>query len=121
LAKHTFGQPRALASELASVLPSAVVGCLDLDGLEIVPGSFSDADLRASHSDILARVPAASTGEVFVYVVFEHQSTPDPSMPWRMYCYLAQVWTRLKRDDPSPGSPVVIPIVLHHGPSGDAV
>jgi len=57
LAKHTFGQPRALASELASVLPSALVGRLDLAGLEIVPGSFIDAELRASHSDILARVP----------------------------------------------------------------
>jgi len=120
LAKHTFGQPVALAGELRSVLPADVVACLDFDRLTIQPGSFIDHELKASHTDILAKIPTGGGSGVFVYTVFEHQSTPDPRMTHRMYRYIGRVWDAIEAAEGPhiKGVPIVVPLVLHHGAQG---
>jgi len=117
LAKYTFAQPRLLAGELRSVLPPRVVGTLNFDDLEILPGSFVDIGLRMSHTDILAKVPTRDRADVFIYVIFEHQSTADGTMPWRMYQYLGRIWKYLITTGSATARnlPIVVPVVLHHG------
>jgi hypothetical protein len=91
------------------VLPAGLTGRLDLNKLTRVPGSFVDAELRWRHSELLFTAPLEHQ-EAFIYILVEHQSSPDPLMAFRILRYLIRIWdnylaTRL---------PAVIPLVVHH-------
>jgi hypothetical protein len=116
LFKASFGQPDLARSELTLVLPSAVRACLDLRTLTVCPGSFVDEDLRHTHSDLLYGVRTTQGNDGLVYVLFEHQSSPDPTMPFRLLRYVVRVWERWLRDHPEAKTlPIVVPVLLHHG------
>jgi predicted transposase/invertase (TIGR01784 family) len=115
LFKATFSQPEHAAGELRTVLPDAMVQQVDWDTLQVEPGSFVDENLTDRHSDLLYSVQVAGR-KAFVYVLLEHQSTPDPWMPWRMLTYVVRVWERHRREHPTETTlPAVIPVVLFHG------
>lgn len=140
LFKRAFSSPEHVAGELCSVLPPSVTSALDLERLELVAGSFVDPALADRHTDLLFRVPLrAGAGEhprsgrpgdrsstaddddderAYVYLLFEHQSTPGPLMAFRMLGYVVEIWRRSLRESPGARLPLVIPLVLHHGPSG---
>jgi predicted transposase YdaD len=65
-------------------------------------------------SDLLYSVQLAGS-QAFIYLLFEHQSTPDARMPWRMLRYMVRIWERFATDFPAALMPVIVPIVLHHG------
>ena len=52
LFKATYSDPARAAAHLASVLPAGLVARLDLDTLEVLPGSFIDPELAQSASDL---------------------------------------------------------------------
>ena len=118
LFKATFGQADLAQSELELLLPPDVRRHLDLTSLVVHPGSFVDEELQHTHSDLLyaVRTPAGDAG--LVYVLFEHQSSPDPTMPFRLLRYVVRVWERWLRDHPGAKTlPIVLPVLLHHGDS----
>src|SRR5690606_14662826 len=101
--------------ELRHVLPRRIVERLDFDGLRIEPATFVDSTLDKGRSDILYSIPITGRDErVLVYVLLEHQSTPDPLMPWRMLQYLVWIWDRYIKDHKGPvrSLPFIIPVVL---------
>lgn len=119
LFKFAFSNPETAAGELSSVLSPAIVEQLDLRRLAVCPGSFVDQDLAQRHSDLLYSVPATAGTDAFVYVLFEDQSTVDPTMPFRLLTYVVRIWDKHLRDHPGSSTlPPVIPVVLHHGASG---
>jgi predicted transposase YdaD len=68
---------------------------------------------------LLYAVRTTTDREAFVYVVFEHQSSFDALMPLRLLRYMVRVWERWLRDHPTTSTlPVVLPVLLHHGPTG---
>lgn len=74
-----------------------------------------DPEFSELHSDLLfsARL---SGRPVLLYVLFEHQRTVDPLMPFRLLLYVLRVWQRWRRDHPKAKRlPAVIPLVLHQG------
>jgi predicted transposase YdaD len=74
--------PVDLASVLRSVLPPRLVPLLALEGSKVVDGTFIDDELRERQCDVLLRT-RVNGHEGFVYVLVEHQSTPDPLMAYR--------------------------------------
>jgi predicted transposase/invertase (TIGR01784 family) len=119
LFKSAFGKPEIARSELEHMLPSALRAQLDLRELDVVPGSFVDEELRHAHADLLYRTRAARGGDALVYFLFEHQSSFDALMPLRLLRYVVRVWERWLADHPGSSSlPVVVPMLLHHGPNG---
>ena len=117
--KAAFGRTDVARSELELVLPRELVAALDLDSLEVCPGSFVDDVLRHSHSDLLYTVRTRSKREALVYVLAEHQSSYDPLMALRLLRYIVRVWERWLLDHPNTTTiPIVVPVVLHHGPTG---
>jgi len=55
----------------------------------------------------------------FVYVLFEHQSSPDDFMPLRLLGYAVRVWERFRREnDGARFLPPIVSVVLHHGENG---
>ena len=116
LFKATFGQPDIARSELELVLPREVRAHLDLATLALRPGSFVDEDLQHTHADLLYAVRTHEGREGLVYVLFEHPSSADPLMPFRLLRYAVRVWERWLRDHPRASTlPILIPVVLHHG------
>jgi len=92
---------------------------LDLASLEVCPGSFVDEELRVAHTDLLYTVRTTANQVAFVYVLFEHQSSFDATMPLRLLRYVVRIWeTWLRNHSGSSKLPLVIPVIMHHGASG---
>lgn len=118
LFKSTFSQPEHAAGALRQALPAAVAARIDFASLALQPGSFIDEALAASHSDLLftARLERAS---LFIYVLFEHQSTTHPLMAFRLLTYMVRIWQGyLERHPRATLLPAILPVVLHHGEGG---
>lgn len=116
LVRAIFGQPHYTADELRAVLPSEVLAELRLETLAPLEGSFIDEGLRASSADLLFTVNLRRGGTGFVYVLFEHQSTPDERMPLRLLRYQTRIWERHAAEHPDePRVPLIVPLLLHHG------
>ncbi|PCQ07273.1 hypothetical protein CP995_29315, partial [Klebsiella pneumoniae] len=68
---------------MAIHLPPALRQHCDLDTLQLESASFIEESLRAWYSDVLWSLKTAS-GEGYIYVVIEHQSSPDAQMAFRL-------------------------------------
>ena len=113
--KAVFAQPETAVAHFAEYLPAPLLAQMDLSGATLCPGSYVDEELSQRHSDILYRVRLAGR-DAFVYVLFEHQSTADPLMAFRLLRYMVRIWDGVIRDDPSARTlPPIVPIVLYHG------
>ncbi len=87
-----------------------MVAAIDWRTLALEPGSFVDEELAGQHTDLLF---SAQAGErVLVYVLFEHQSTLDTSMPLRLLRYMVRSWTRHLESRPTRSLPLIVPALL---------
>jgi predicted transposase YdaD len=118
--KAVFGHPTQAAGHLSRFLAPEVARCLDLGRMTRVPGSFVDPKLAERHTDLLFSVPLVAADEperqALVYVLFEHQSTVDPLMAWRLLSCMVRVWSDWVGRHPQPTRlPAILPLVLYHG------
>ncbi len=110
----TFGVPENAAALLRAELPVEIAEVIDWSGLRPLPGSFVDSQYRRSHTDLLFSAPMRDS-EALIYVLFEHQSSPDRWLPLRLLRYMSRIWESLvKSRERIPGSllPVILPVVL---------
>lgn len=115
LVRYAFSAPENAASLLRAHLPPALVAALDWNQLRLESGSFVSAELRQSESDLLYHVPIAGEDEhaVFLYVLFEHQSTCDLRLPRRLLSYMEAIWRRFEQEHGFQRQlPLIIPLVL---------
>ena len=121
LFKKTFSVIEHAAAELRAVLPPKLVARLDFSTLALRPGSYIDEALSGSESDLLFSVKVSGK-PALLYLLFEHQSTPDKLMPLRLLSYIVRILMRdvaeAKSGSDALPLPVVIPVVLHHGEGG---
>jgi predicted transposase YdaD len=87
LFKAAFEQPANAAALVRRCLSSELQARFDWSTMRLLPGSFVDPELRASHSDLVF-VVASFAGPVLVYVLLEHQSSNDVRMTLRVLCYM---------------------------------
>ena len=117
LFKSVFQQAENAAAELQHVLGPEHVSALDWSTLKLEPGSYVDEALADQHSDLLFSATARASGErVFVYLLFEHQSTAEPKMALRLLSYMVSIWERFSDDDKNKALPLplIVPAVLSH-------
>ena len=78
---------------LLQIVASDLVDRLDFSRLEQVNQTFIPDNLRKQESDIVYLVPfhGEDVGEVMIYVLIEHQSTPSPVMGFRVLFYMVQI------------------------------
>ena len=99
-------------SFLENYLPSEIVKKLNLSKLEVSQESFVDEDLQEHHTDLLYQV-ATKTGEkAFVYVLFEHKSSPEKLVAFQLLRYMIRIWEKYKTSSKFPN---IVPLVLYHG------
>ena len=115
LVKRFLGQPVHMAGELRTILPESIVARADWSALRAIPGNFVDQELKKKHTDLLFSVPIMGR-DVLLYVLFEHQSTGDAWMVFRLLKYIVRIYEQFLRDYPDAEVlPVILPVVLAHG------
>ncbi|HEX8435443.1 Rpn family recombination-promoting nuclease/putative transposase [Archangium sp.] len=118
-ARYTFGHPERAAAELRAVLPAHVVSEVDWASLRREPGSVVDPELRETESDLLFTARLRTGHPLLLYVLLEHQSSVDPWMALRMLRYVVRQLERWRQEHPrSELLPLIIPLVMYHGPEG---
>ncbi len=108
---------------LLQIVAREIAERLDFMRAQRVNRSFIPDDLQKQEADLLFRVPfREGEGEVWVYVLLEHQSRPDRTMGLRLLSYMVQLWETQRRgwqDDKTPLSQwrlhPVVPIVFYTG------
>ncbi|HZH16716.1 MAG TPA: Rpn family recombination-promoting nuclease/putative transposase [Archangium sp.] len=118
-ARYTFGHPERAAAELRAVLPAHVVSEVDWSSLRREPGSVVDPELRETESDLLFTARLHTGHPLLLYVLLEHQSSVDRWMALRMLRYVVRQVERWRQEHPkSELLPIIIPLVMYHGPDG---
>ncbi len=118
-ARYTFGHPERAAAELRAVLPPHVVSEVDWESLRREPGSVVDPELRETESDLLFTARLRTGKPLLLYVLLEHQSSVDRWMALRMLRYVVRQVERWRQEHPdSDVLPLIIPLVMYHGPEG---
>jgi predicted transposase YdaD len=91
-----FSDPANAVAHFAVCLPPELVAALDLSKATHVPGSWVDEALRDRHSGVVHSVPFRSacsagadandgqTESVLLHTIWEHQSTVDEMMSFRL-------------------------------------
>lgn len=112
LFKLTFGDPVNTAALLRAELPKVLSAAIDWDSLRPEQGSFVDSKFRSAQTDLLFSAKVSGR-ETMLYVLFEHQSTRDPRLVFRLLRYMSRIWEDLSRKRPWPVKlPPILPVVL---------
>ncbi len=81
------------------IIPGSPADRLDFGRAVRLNRSFVPDDLHKQEADILFSVPfREGEGEVWVYVLIEHQSRPDAAMGLRFLSYMVQLWDMERRE-----------------------
>ena len=112
--KAVFSEPEQATAFFKSHLPAEIAARIDWPSLAVIPTSFVKSSLQQVHSDLLFSVRLGGR-ETLLYLLFEHQSTVDPTMPLRLLGYIGEILTQQHKSHGLP-LPPVLPFVLHQGP-----
>ena len=117
LFRSIFSDATEAASLLQAALPTTIRDQLDWPTLTLLEGTFLDDDLRESESDLLYQIAHTGTQErVWLYALFEHQSSPDKWMRFRLLKYCCRIWDASFREAPAQSQlPPVLPVVFYQG------
>jgi len=120
LFRAVFSDTAEAASLLQTALPDTIRNSFDWTTLTLVDGTFVDEDLQGSQSDLLYQVEHASSGQlVSMYLLFEHQSSPDPWMRLRLLRYCCRIWEADLRGDAERSElRPIVPVVFYQGARG---
>ncbi|EOD8957011.1 Rpn family recombination-promoting nuclease/putative transposase [Providencia stuartii] len=94
-------------------LPEHIHALCDFETLTLTNSSFIDKQLRSRLSDVLYSVQTTE-GEGYIYLLVEHQSSPDKLMAWRLmhYAFLAM---NQHLQQGHKNLPLVVPVLFYHG------
>ena len=115
--RSVFSNSQDAASLIRAYVPEPLARSLRWSTLTLLPGRFVSPDWRDSEADLLFSVEReACRTPVLLFVLLEHQSSPEPWMPLRTLNYCLQVWLRCRsRHGGARGLPLIVPLVLYQG------
>jgi predicted transposase/invertase (TIGR01784 family) len=112
---------------LLQILAPNLAAAVDCARAQMVPTTFIPDDLRKQESDVIHLVPyrdpaSGKVREIWIYILIEHQSRPDPTMGLRLLLYMAELWDMQRREYLGQKTPVsqwrlhpIVPIVFYTG------
>lgn len=114
--KLLFAHPELVREFLVGYIPGEWIADADFATLERINASYVSETLKQRHDDIVWRVRLKDRW-LWVYLVLEFQSEPDPWMALRMLVYVGLLAQDLvKRDELADGKlPPILPLVLYNG------
>ncbi len=119
LFRTVFSDPEDATGLLQAYLPARVVRSLRWSTLAVQDGRFVDERLRELESDLLFAVERETGSAMWLYVLLEHQSTPDRWMRLRLLTYCCRVWDRDRQRRASDATlRPILPVVFFQGRQG---
>lgn len=115
--KIVFSDPKEAAGLLRAVLPREIVRAADWSTLRLVSSAAPDRRLVERRTDLVFSLEIEGR-PLAIVLIFEHQSTPDPWMPWRFLGYVVGQWETHRRVKPRAPLPPVLTLVLTHTSDG---
>lgn len=116
LFREMLARRETAISFVREYLPAPVLECLDLESLEIGPGSIIAPDLRAHITDFVGHVHLRdSDDDAYLYLLVEHKTTPDRLVAFQLLRYATQLWHAHVTQGRGFPLPPVIPVVFYHG------
>lgn len=112
--KQVFSNPQRATLFFQTHLPAEIVARIDWTSLKTEAASFVKQTLQQTHSDLLYSV-SMDGRTLKLYLLFEHQTTVDPTMPLRVLSYVLEILQSSLKSDGLP-LPPVLPFILHQGP-----
>jgi len=120
LFQSVFSDPVEASSFLQHYRPEKVVADLDWSTLKPVDKKYFTEIFGESESDLLLEVNRKGTGELnFLYLLFEHQSTADKWMAFRLLKYSCRILDLSFKMRPGQEKlPPILAIVFYQGKHG---
>ena len=117
LFRSVFGDTAEASALLRAHLPQAIGRQLLWSTLALQPVGFIDSRLRDSESDLLYLIRRKTdAAPVWLYVLLEHQSTPDAWLRLRLLKYSIRIWERDRRRHRNEKQlRPILPLVLYQG------
>jgi hypothetical protein len=116
LFRKIFGDPAHAAEAVRAILPPQVAAHFDWNSFEADHASVVNEGFEQRHGDLLFRARLVDGRQAFVRLLFEHQSTVDRWMSWRMtrmtYAFLNDAH---QRHPEAQYLPAVLPVLLYQG------
>ena len=129
LFKRIFNNPKYAADELRAVLPAEVARHIDWSTLSLDHANLLGASFKQYYGDLLfsaglvkrsanaGRGRARSSPRLFIWSLFEHQSTIDHWLAMRMADMKLALWHRFRENNPrAKRLPAVLSVVFYQGP-----
>ena len=118
LVRNVLSSLENAEGELRAVLPQALCDAIDWRTLRLENSHFVDSNLKDFESDLLFTAKLKEL-DVVLYVLFEHQSTNDGLMAYRVLCYMVKIWDWwLKNNNGAEKLPPIVPVVMSHAIGG---
>lgn len=95
-------------------LPKNILALTDLNTLKFCQQSYIDEELKLSQSDVLYSVKLAGK-TAYLYMLCEHQSTPDILIPYRVIKYEINIWTEHLKQFGGHSLPLIVTTVFYNG------
>lgn len=114
LFKAAMSDLRVARDFFEKYLPDEIKQAINFEVLELCSKSYIDENLKLSESDVLYKTQIAKKS-AYLYLLAEHQSTPDALMPFRVEKYKIDIWADVLKQTGEKNLPLIIPIVFYHG------
>lgn len=111
--KQFLTHPETARDFMRLHLPAEFQAVCDFTTLKLESGSFVEEHLRPYFSDVLYSLRTRS-GDAWIHVLIEHQSTPDKHMAFRLLRYAVAAMQR-HLDAGHKKLPLVIPVLFYTG------
>ena len=112
--RTAMADKRVARDFLKAWLPQDLCQQIDFKQLELQPRSHINDVRQESVVDVLFKT-VIEGHEAYIYLLLEHQSTPDPLMPFRMLKYMCNIIDQHLKKQGNKKIPLIYPLVIYHG------
>lgn len=114
--RKSMSIPEVAREVIEMHLPEEILNKVDIGLLKQIPETFVEKSLQKQIVDVLFSCSTKDKKDkVFLYVLLEHQSTPDPWMSMRLLKYMLAICDRFRQENPDAKKlPLVYPMVIYN-------
>mgnify|MGYP006295585817 FL=1 len=112
--KEVFSNKAVATDLLNHYMPDELREHFDLSDVKIAKESFVEEAQKEYFADLLYLVKL-NDKKSYIYILFEHKSSPDADTALQLLCYMCRIWMLHRKQHKKGKLPPVLPVVIYHG------